>query len=66
MATNKLDKLLATIWPLEVIEAKADASESPKAEPEPARAIEAGSTSEKVWTGLVQESVVEGEGLRAF
>jgi hypothetical protein len=66
VAMNKLDELLATIRPLEVIEVKTGTPEGPKTEPKAAPAPETGGTSEKVWTGLVQESVVEGEGLRAF
>ena len=61
---NKLDELLAAIRPLVVIEAKVNPPESEKAEVAPVSEQEG--TSEKVWTGLVQESVVEGEPLGAF
>jgi hypothetical protein len=64
VAMNKLDELLAAIRPLEVIEAKVNPPESEKAEAE--AAPEPDGPSEKVWTGLVQESVVEGEPLGAF
>jgi hypothetical protein len=66
VAMNKLDELLAAIRPLEVIDAKINPPESPKPETEAAPAQEPQGQSEKVWTGLVQESVVEGEGLRAL
>ena len=62
VALHKLDELLAAIRPLEIIEATADPVESPKREaetapeqePEPARS----------WSGIVQESVVEGDAAR--
>ena len=41
-------------------------SENPAPEPEASVASEPKGESEKVWTGLVQESVVEGDALRAF
>jgi hypothetical protein len=65
VAMHKLDELLAAIRPLEIIEATIDSAESPKPEAEAAPAPEPQRPSEKVWTGLVQESVVEGEALRA-
>jgi hypothetical protein len=40
--------------------------ENPAPEPEASVASEPKGESEKVWTGLVQESVVEGDALRAF
>ena len=60
VALNKLDELLAAIRPLEITEATVlettvQAAEPPKAaETEPARS----------WSGIVQETVVEGEGAR--
>jgi len=63
VAKNKLDELLAAIQPPEVIEAKVNPPESQKPEGEAATAPEPQDESEKV--GLVQESVVEGEALRA-
>jgi hypothetical protein len=65
VAMNKLDELLAAIRPLEVIDAKVN-PENPAPEPEASVAPEPKGESEKVWTGLVQESVVEGDALRAF
>ena len=65
VAMHKLDELLAAIRPLEIIEATIDSAESPKPEAEAAPPPEPQRPSEKVWTGLVQESVVEGEALRA-
>jgi hypothetical protein len=64
VAKNKLDELLAAIQPLEFVDAQVDPSERPKAEA--ATAPEPQGESEEVWTGVVQESVVEGEALRAF
>lgn len=66
VAMNKLDELLAAIRPLEVIDAKVNPPESPAPETEATVAPEPKGESEKVWTGLVQESVVEGDALRAF
>jgi hypothetical protein len=60
VAKNKLDELLAAIQPL------VNPPESQKPEAEAATAPEPQGESEKVRTGLVQESVVEGEALRAF
>src|SRR5262245_38024148 len=66
VAMNKLDELLAAIRPLEVIEAKVNPPASEKAEAEAQPVPEPEGPSEKVWTGLVQESVVEGVPLGAF
>jgi hypothetical protein len=66
VAMNKLDELLAAIRPLEVIEAKVNPPASEKAEAEAQPVPEPEEPSEKVRTGLVQESVVEGEPLGAF
>ena len=66
VAMNKLDELLAAIKPLEVIDAKVNRPETPTPEAEVTAPPEPKSESEKVWTGLVQESVGEGEALRAF
>jgi len=52
VALNKLDELLAAIGPLEITEATA--LETPVQAAEPARS----------WSGIVQETVVEGEGAR--
>jgi hypothetical protein len=64
VAMNKLDELLAAIRPLEIIEATVNPPASPKPEAE-AAAPEPQAAAEKVWSGLVQESVVEGDALRA-
>ncbi|HEX2448379.1 MAG TPA: hypothetical protein VHK26_09365 [Methyloceanibacter sp.] len=56
VALNKLDELLASIRPLEIVAATAAPAESPKQEPEfePVR----------TWSGIVQETVVEGGAAR--
>ena len=62
IALHKLDELLAAIKPLEIVEAAAipvetprqEAELAPELEPEPAR----------TWSGIVQETVVEGETAR--
>src|SRR5262249_43584676 len=66
VAMHKFDELLAAIRPLEVIEAKVNPTESEKAGAEAGPASEPEGPSEKVWTGLVQESVIEGEPLGAL
>lgn len=60
VALNKLDELLAAIRPLEVVEAPA--AETPRQEAEPTPAPEA--ESARSWSGIVQETVVEGEAAR--
>ena len=60
VALNKLDELLAAIRPLEVVEASA--VETPRQEAEPTPAPEA--ESARSWSGIVQETVVEGEAAR--
>jgi hypothetical protein len=66
VALSKLDELLAAIRPLEIIEGtvnpvtdeqSASKETRPAAEPE----VETGRT----WSGIVQESVVEGDAARA-
>ena len=54
VALNKLDELLAAIRPLEVVEAVV---ETPRQEAEPAPAAEPA----RSWSGIVRETVVEGE-----
>ena len=54
VAMNKLDELLAAIRPLEVVEAVV---ETPRQEAEPAPAAEPA----RSWSGIVRETVVEGE-----
>ena len=56
VALNKLDELLAAIRPLEIVEATV--VETPRREAEPASAAE----PVRSWSGIVQETVVEGEG----
>jgi hypothetical protein len=61
VALNKLDELLAAIRPLEIVEATAVPVETPKQEAEPAPAAATESDSGRTWSGIVQESVVEGD-----
>jgi hypothetical protein len=63
VALNKLDELLAAIRPLEIVEATA--VETPRQDAEPAPAAEADADSGRTWSGIVQESVVEGDVARA-
>ena len=58
IALHKLDELLAAIRPLE-IEATADPVEGPKPEAETASSAEPAAA--RSWSGIVQETVVEGE-----
>ena len=55
VALNKLDELLAAIRPLEIVEATV--VETPRQEVEPAPAAEPA----RSWSGIVRETVVEGE-----
>ena len=64
VALNKLDELLAAIRPLE-IEGTAVPVETPRQEAEPARAAAAEGESGRTWSGIVQESVVDGDLARA-
>jgi hypothetical protein len=64
VALNKLDELLAAIRPLE-IEGTAVPVETPRQEAEPTRAAEPESDSGRTWSGIVQESVIEGDAARA-
>jgi hypothetical protein len=61
VALNKLDELLAAIRPLEIVEATV--VETPRQEAAPA--TEPDGDTGRTWTGIVQESVVEGDGARA-
>ena len=63
VALNKLDELLAAIRPLEVVEATV--VETQRQEAEPTRAAEPESDSGRTWSGIVQESVIEGDVARA-
>ena len=60
VALNKLDELLAAIRPLEIVEARV--LDTPGPHVEPAKAAEA--EPPRSWSGIVQETVVEGEGAR--
>ena len=64
VALHKLDELLAAIRPLEIIEATADPVESPKREAETAAPAEQEPAPARSWSGVVQESVVEGDAAR--
>ena len=59
VALNKLDELLAAIRPLEIVEATV--VETPRRDAEPASAAEADADSGRTWSGIVQETVVEGD-----
>lgn len=63
VALNKLDELLAAIRPLEIVEATA--VETPRQQAEAAPAAEPESATGRTWSGIVQESVVEGDMARA-
>jgi hypothetical protein len=65
VALNKLDELLAAIRPLEIVEAAAVSVEPRQQEAEPARSAPIDSDSGRTWSGIVQESVVEGDMARA-
>jgi hypothetical protein len=62
VALNKLDELLAAIRPLEIVEATV--VETPRQPAEPAKAAEAEAEPTRSWSGVVQETVVEGETAR--
>jgi hypothetical protein len=60
VALNKLDELLAAVRPLEIVEARV--LDTPGPHVEPAKAAEA--EPPRSWSGIVQETVVEGEAAR--
>ncbi len=62
VALNKLDELLAAIRPLEIVEATV--VEAPAQPTETAKATEAEAEPSRSWSGVVQETVVEGETAR--
>jgi hypothetical protein len=64
VALGKLDELLAAIRPLEIIEATAEPVASPRPEAEPTAAAEPEAEPARTWSGIVQESMVEGEAAR--
>jgi hypothetical protein len=65
VALNKLDELLSAIRPLEIVEATVVETPRQEAEPAPAAAAEPDGESGRTWSGIVQESVVEGDMARA-
>jgi hypothetical protein len=64
IALHKLDELLAAIKPLEIVEAAAIPVETPRQEAESAPAAEPDAEPSRTWSGIVQETVVEGETAR--
>ena len=64
VALGKLDELLAAIRPLEIVEATAMPVETPRQEAEPAPAAEPEAEPARTWSGIVEETVVEGETAR--
>jgi DNA polymerase II small subunit/DNA polymerase delta subunit B len=65
VALNKLDELLAAIRPLEIVEVTVNpVTDSPSARAEPAPVAEPQAEPARVWSGIVQEKVVEGEAAR--
>ena len=64
MALNKLDELLAAIRPLDVVEVTVNSvTDSPSARAEAAPVAEP-QAEPRTWSGVVQETVVEGEAAR--
>jgi hypothetical protein len=64
VALNKLDELLAAIRPLEIVEATAVPVETLRQEAPPAPIAEPEAEPARTWSGIVQETVVEGEAAR--
>lgn len=64
VALNKLDELLAAIRPLEIEGTVNPVTESPSAGAKAAPAAAPESESGRTWSGIVQESVVEGGAAR--
>ena len=62
VALNKLDELLAAIRPLEIVEATS--ARNPRFK-RPNRAKAAEAEPPRSWSGIVQETVVEGEARQA-
>jgi hypothetical protein len=58
VALGKLDELLAAIRPLEGVEATSVPAETPRHEP--AKASDQAAEAARTWSGIVQETVVEG------
>ena len=64
IALHKLDELLAAIKPLEIVEAAAIPVEPSRQEAGPAPAAEPEAEPARTWSGIVEETVVEGETAR--
>ena len=65
VALNKLDELLAAIRPLEIVEVTVNSvTDSPSARAEAAPVAEPQAEPARTWSGVVQETVVEGEAAR--
>jgi hypothetical protein len=62
VALGKLDELLAAIRPLETAEARAEPQASSRQEAPPAPPAEP--EAERSWSGIVHETIVEGEAAR--
>ena len=60
VALNKLDELLAAIRPLEIVEATVGRNPEARGRDRSGGRARAG----RSWSGIVQESVVEGEAAR--
>jgi hypothetical protein len=65
VALNKLDELLAAIRPLEIEASVNPTTDAPSASKEAAPAAESEGDSGRSWSGIVRESVIEGDTARA-
>jgi hypothetical protein len=64
VALGKLDELLAAIRPLEIVEAMAESVASTEQAVEAAAPAEPQTEPTRTWSGIIQQSVVEGEAAR--
>lgn len=64
VALGKLDELLAAIRPLEVSEARVEQEASARQETAPAAPVDPDAETARTWSGIVRETVVEGEAAR--
>ena len=65
VALHKLDELLAAIRPLEIVEATVNpTTEDQSASKQTAPAADPEVDSGRTWSGIVQESVIEGDTAR--
>jgi hypothetical protein len=64
VALGKLDELLAAIRPLEIVEAMAESVASTEQAVETAAPAEPQTEPTRTWSGIIQQSVVEGEAAR--